>query len=196
MNCVRFMSSLNPTSVVAATPVVYEPPSAPTSNVKNVDRRMEVTLGFPKDITATIVCDLGVPYTFGLVPTIPKIMLLVEGELGSLEFFNFVMPTFYHSITIKIKGGHTRVEKVYKDTEGNGEEWWSTYRFQLEALVDHIRGREPEVWLEKQDSVDNMEWVEKVYEKVRVYFILGDKLEMLTLKKCSPDLGADRNQPI
>ena len=56
--------------------------------------------------------------------------------------------------------------------------------------------KEPEVWLEKQDSVDNMEWVEKVYEKVRVYFILGDKLERLTLKKCSPDLGADPNQLI
>jgi len=172
------MTSLNPTSVVAATPVVYEPPSAPALHVKNVDRRMEATLGFPKDITATIVCDLSVPHTFGFIPTIPKIMLVVEGELGSLEMFNFGIPTFYHSITVKIKGGHTRVEKVYKDKERKGEEWWSTYRFQLEALVDRIRGREPEVWLEKQDSVDNMEWIEKVYEKVRVYFILDDRLDL------------------
>ncbi|KIM44746.1 hypothetical protein M413DRAFT_442702 [Hebeloma cylindrosporum] len=165
MNCIRYMTSLNPTSVVAATPVAYEPASVPASYVKNVDRRMEATLGFPNDITATIACDLGVPHNFGLIPKIPKITLLVEGELGSLEMFNFVMPTLYHSITVKIKGGHTRVEKIYKGTEGKGEAWWSTYRFQLEALVDRIREREPEMWLEKQDSVDNMEWIEKVYEK-------------------------------
>jgi predicted dehydrogenase len=196
MNCIRYMSSLNPTSVIAATPVAYEPTSVPVSYVKNVDRRMEVTLGFPKDITATIACDLSVPHTFGLIPKIPKIMLLIQGELGSLEMFNFVMPTLYHSITVKIKGGHTRVEKIYKSTEGKGEEWWSTYRFQLEALVDRIRGREPEVWLEKQDSVDNMEWIEKVYEKVHIYFFLGGKLEKLTMKKCSLDLEAGPNQLI
>ena len=39
--------------------------------------------------------------------------------------------------------------------QGKGEEWWTTYwQFQLEALVDRMRGREPEVWLKKQDSVD------------------------------------------
>ena len=172
VNCIRYMSSLNPTSVLAATPVAYEPASVPASYVKNVDRRMEATLGLPEDITATIACDLSAPHTFGFIPKIPQITLLVQGELGSLEMFNFVLPTLYHSITVKIKGGHTRVEKIYKGTEGKGEDWWTTWRFQLEALVDRIRGREPEVWLEKQDSVDTMEWVGKVYEKVCIYFIL------------------------
>jgi len=193
MNCIRYMSSSNPISVIAATPVAYEPAAAPASYLRNVDRRMEATLGLPKDIIATITCDLGVPHTFGLFPKIPQIKLKVEGEIGSLEMFNFVLPTLYHSITVKIKGGHTRVEKIYKGVEGKGEEWWTTYRFQLEALVDRVRGREPEVWLEKQDSVDNMEWIEKVYEKVCISFV-PNCLVILTPLKCSLGLEVDPNQ--
>ena len=55
-------------------------------------------------------------------------------ELGSIDMLNFVFLTIYHTITVKIHGGHTREEKVYQGKKG--EEWWTTYRFQLEALVD------------------------------------------------------------
>ncbi|KAF8967633.1 hypothetical protein BDZ97DRAFT_1802513 [Flammula alnicola] len=190
MNCVRYMSSSEPTSVVATSHVAFVPKSAPASYVKNVDRRMEATLGLPKDVTATIVCDLGVPPTFGFIPKMPKIGFTMDCELGSLEMYNHVIPTLYHSITVKIKGGHTRVEKVYKGKEGKGEEWWLTYRYQLEALVDRIRGREPETWLTKEDSVANMEWIEKVYEKVRKY---NRARRQLLMRVCRQDSVVGRN---
>lgn len=40
-----------------------------------------------------------------------------------------------------------------------------SYRYQLEAFIDKVKGREPHAWVTAQDSVDNMEWVEKVYDK-------------------------------
>jgi hypothetical protein len=89
----------------------------------------------------------------------------VEGDKGSVEMSNFIMPTLLHTITVKLKDGKTSTEKVYKAKDGGGEEWWTTYRYQLEALVDKIRGREPKTWLTKEDSVATMEWIERIYEK-------------------------------
>lgn len=169
ISCIRYATSSEPTSVLATTHVVFEPRSAPADFVKNVDRRMEATLALPKDVTATLRCDLGAPHKFGVIPdAFPlKLGVRAEGELGSVELFNFVLPTLYHSITVKIKGGRKRVEKVYKPKGGvKGEEWWLTYRFQLEALVDRIRNRRPDAWVEKEDSVATMHWIERVYEKV------------------------------
>lgn len=90
--------------------------------------------------------------------------------------YNFVLPTLYHSITVTVKDGKgtkTRVEKVYTfadgKMEGKGEAWWLTYRYQLEAFVDRLKGRTPQTWVDKEDSVANIEWIEKIYEKVGVY---------------------------
>jgi len=49
--------------------------------------------------------------------------------------------------------------------EGKGEDWWTTYRYQLEAFVDKLKGRTPQIWLDKEDAVANMEWVERIYAK-------------------------------
>ena len=40
------------------------------------------------------------------------------------------------------------------------------YRYELEAFVDKIRGREPEHWFDAQDSITNLEWIEAVYKEV------------------------------
>lgn len=40
------------------------------------------------------------------------------------------------------------------------------YRYQLEAFVDRVRGRTPQHWYDALDSVADMVWIEKVYEKV------------------------------
>ena len=40
------------------------------------------------------------------------------------------------------------------------------YRYQLEAFVDKVKGREPRNWVDAQDTVTNMRWLEKIYEKV------------------------------
>ncbi|KAF9475208.1 NAD(P)-binding protein [Pholiota conissans] len=164
VSCVRYMTSSEPSEVVATSHVAFEPKNPPTNYVRNVDRRMEATLGLPKDVTATIVLDLGEPAKYGFIPSFPNFGFTVDCELGSLTMVNHVVPTLYHSLTVKIKGGHTRVEKVYKGNK-KGEEWWLTYRHQLEALVDKIRNREPETWLTKEDSVQTMDWIEKIYAK-------------------------------
>ena len=40
------------------------------------------------------------------------------------------------------------------------------YRYQLEAFVDKLRGRDPEHWFDAQDSITNMEWIEAIYKEV------------------------------
>jgi hypothetical protein len=40
------------------------------------------------------------------------------------------------------------------------------YRYQLEAFVDKLRGRDPEHWFDAQDSITNMEWIETIYKEV------------------------------
>jgi hypothetical protein len=37
------------------------------------------------------------------------------------------------------------------------EEDWMSYRYHLEAVVDLIKGRYPQMWVSAQDSVANME---------------------------------------
>ncbi|PPQ99845.1 hypothetical protein CVT26_009342 [Gymnopilus dilepis] len=164
MNSIRYFSSSNPTSVEEASYEAYQPRAATSDYIKNVDRRMEVKLKLG-GIKATGRCDLSMPNIFGIIPRFPQIRVLVQGDKGSVDFFNFVLPTVYHSITVKTEGGKKRVEKVYKAKEGKGDEWWTTWRFQLEAVVDHLRGRETDVWITKEDSIANMEWIENVYEK-------------------------------
>ena len=171
MSAIQYLTSSNPTSVIAATHIPYVPPNAPESYVKNVDRRVEATLAMPSDITATLMVDHRLPPIYGFIPQLPKVGVTVEGELGSVSMYNYVLPTWYHSITVKIKGSATRVEKVYKSTAGKlmGKDGnsWTTYRYQLEAFVDKIRGGEPAVWMSKEESVSVMQGIEMVYEKVR-----------------------------
>ena len=149
--------------MVFATHEAFVPRSAPADYVKNVDRRTEAKLELANGVTASLACDLNVPAKWGFIPRFPQVTVVVDCELGSIDMLNFVIPTIYHTITVKIHGGHTRVEKVYKGKKG--EEWWITYRFQLEAFVDRVRGRETDTWLTKEESVLVMEWIEKVYNK-------------------------------
>jgi hypothetical protein len=89
-----------------------------------------------------------------------------------VELFNFLLPTIYHSITISKRDGTSRVEKAYKfsdaGVDGKGEEWWTTWRYQLESFVDRVKGRSPQTWVEAKDSVANMESIEKIFAKVCV----------------------------
>lgn len=142
---------------------------------------MNATLELPNDIIATIEADLAMPWTIFPLK-IAKIWVEVKCEGGDVELINFVLPTFWHTIKVSTKAGgttSTRVEKVYKFADahlddGNskalalGEDWWLTYRYQLEAFVDKLKGRTPQTWVEREDSIANLEWIEKIYEKVCV----------------------------
>jgi len=90
-----------------------------------------------------------------------------------------MIPHLYHTITVtKRTGEKLRVEKekAFRFPEdpdrkferaGRGEDWWNTYRHQLEAFVDKVKGREPRTWHSKADSVAEAEWLLKIYETVR-----------------------------
>ncbi|KAH6916078.1 hypothetical protein BKA70DRAFT_1501647 [Coprinopsis sp. MPI-PUGE-AT-0042] len=172
LSAARYFASSDPLDIISAQHEVYMPPNAPVGFVPNVDRGMRVKLAMPKDITAALDGDLGNPRLFGIIPRMPDVLASIECEHGKVELFNFVGPMLYHTITVTCvdeQGKKTvRKEKAYVFSEDSsacnkGEEWWSTYRYQLEAFVDKVKGREPQMWITKEDSIANMEWVEKIY---------------------------------
>ncbi|KIP11535.1 hypothetical protein PHLGIDRAFT_124697 [Phlebiopsis gigantea 11061_1 CR5-6] len=166
INCARTLIGAEPLSVLSATLLNLIPTtdgSAPT-----VDGGLSATLSFPGDVTATVTANHREPPVLGIIPRMPTVLLVVECEGGELRMMNFVAPTLYHYIDVKKKGksGKTRTEKVYKPAEAGvkGEEWWTTYRYQLEAFVDKLKGRTPATWISAEDSIANMTWIDNVYQ--------------------------------
>lgn len=168
MNCLRYLSSSSPISVLSASHILHVPPGAPQDFVPNVDRGTTATLELPNNATATLLCDMAMPGHFPF--KFPKISAKVSCEGGTVEVYNYPAPTFYHYIAVEKRGEKARIEKAYTfaegKMEGKGEDWWSTYRYQLEAFIDKLRDRTPQTWLDKEDAVANMEWIERVYAKV------------------------------
>jgi hypothetical protein len=165
----RYLAGADPTSVISTNVI---PANATNSNV---DRSTTATLAFPDDVIGTLTCDLAIPPSYGFIPALPSISAKVECTQGSVELTNFIMPNLWHSISVqKIDGKENKLrkEKVYTfqdaKMEGKGEDWWPTYRHQLEAFVDKLRGRSPQSWVEQADSVCNMVWIEKIYAKVNI----------------------------
>jgi predicted dehydrogenase len=167
LSVLRLLASSAPLSVLTATSTVYPSPSA---TEQLVDLGTKATLSFPNDVTATLDCDFEEPWwgPFRLLPRMVDIRVKVECEDGEIELFNYILPTFYHWIRVLSGKGKAkqRVEKAYKFSDGSkGEEWWTTYRYQLEGFVDQVKGRTPRCWVSKKDSVENLEWIEKIYGK-------------------------------
>ncbi|RYP17996.1 hypothetical protein DL765_004215 [Monosporascus sp. GIB2] len=46
-----------------------------------------------------------------------------------------------------------------------GEDWWMSYRHQLEAFVNRIKGRKTHYWVTGEDSIKQMRMVDMAYEK-------------------------------
>ncbi|KUM65539.1 hypothetical protein ACN42_g1534 [Penicillium freii] len=46
-----------------------------------------------------------------------------------------------------------------------GEDWWMSYRYQLEEFVNRVKGRPTQYWVEGQDSWDQMKMIDMAYEK-------------------------------
>lgn len=153
----------------------HELPPAPPGAPARVDRGTTATLALTGDSTAALVCDFGLRPRLWVVPRLPEVRVVAVCAGGELEMFNFIMPTLYHWIRVRVREGsgrRERVEKVYAFAEGagRGEEWWTTYRYQLEAFVEKVRGRAPQTWVEREDSVQNMRWIEEIYKKVGATF--------------------------
>lgn len=164
LSCVRYLTSNNPSAVISATATRY-------SKDPRIDTGTTANLTFAslkpgeEPVRSIIKCDFAIPPRWGLIPRWPDISVRAVCERGSIEIFNYVMPVIYHSITVRPDGKVPRTEKAYTFEGGKGEEWWTTYRYQLEAFVDKVKGRTPQTWMSPEDSIANMEWIEKIYEE-------------------------------
>ncbi|KAJ7497512.1 NAD(P)-binding protein [Mycena latifolia] len=163
VNVLRYLASSNPTAVLSASAVPY----SDRPEHKRVDKMFTATLALENEIIGELHSDLSEPKIWGIVPRIPKLTATVRCEGGTIQIFNFMVPSYYHYITITPGSGKARrVEKAYSfNGTAKGEGWWTTYRYQLEAFVDKIQGRTPQTWLEPQDTIDNMKWIEEIYAK-------------------------------
>ncbi|KAF9558733.1 NAD(P)-binding protein [Agrocybe pediades] len=157
----RYLTGSEPTGVGS---VAY----TPSPKAKNMDKTADGVLEFPGEVTAAFSTDIALEIKLGFIPQF-DFSLVVECEEGSINLSNYMIPQIYHSLTVTKSNGQKRVEKVYKPASGSGahgEEWWSTFRYQLKAFVQKIRGGSPPEWVKKEDSVAILVWLQKIYEKV------------------------------
>jgi predicted dehydrogenase len=59
---------------------------------------------------------------------------------------------------------------TYKEAGGDfanlpGEDWWMSYRYQLEEFVNKIKGRKTQFWITGENSVKQMKMIDMAYEK-------------------------------
>ena len=147
---------------------------------KRVDEAMESKSVIEQDGKPPVNChvqaDMRTPNLFGIIPKFWQLapLVVVELEKARIEFSNFVIPAYFHSITITEKGtGQKRTERYYVDGPewgSRGKPWWTTYRYQLEAFVDVVRVKEAEQeyvgpWMQLDESVKVMEMIDAVYDK-------------------------------
>ncbi|KAI0359854.1 NAD-P-binding protein [Trametes cingulata] len=132
-----------------------------------IDRAMNATFALPESITAETAVDFCLPGwgPLGLLPRMVQIDLNISLEGGDIKFFNFVLPTAYHTIKIQPKRGRGRTEKVYRYADGRGDKSWTTYRYQLEAFVAKVRGKTPWMWIDPETTITEMETIERIYSK-------------------------------
>ncbi|RMZ66112.1 fad binding domain-containing [Pyrenophora seminiperda CCB06] len=70
----------------------------------------------------------------------------------------------------KWKEGNSYKAYTHREAGGEqvgrqGEDWWMSYRYQLEAFVDRIKGRDVQYWVTGEDSIQQMRMVDMAYEK-------------------------------
>ncbi|KZT02244.1 NAD-binding protein [Laetiporus sulphureus 93-53] len=139
----------------------------PNADTSKIDLRTTATLAFPSDITSSVDADWHKPRygPFGLLMGMPEASLTCVMEGGEVRLSNYVFPNIWHSLSVTPKGGKKQMEYAYA-FEGSPKEqqYWSTYRHQLEAFVDKIKGRQPRNWVTPEESIKIMKWIDKLYE--------------------------------
>ncbi|KDQ31924.1 hypothetical protein PLEOSDRAFT_23216 [Pleurotus ostreatus PC15] len=159
LSAIRYVTSNNPVKVGEATAVGH-PADSP-----NIDKSMNAHLVLPSSVSGDLYVDFSMPGwgPFGMIPRALETAVVVELEEGTVELTNFPLPHIFNTITIRPKIGKKRNESVYRFKDGRGEEWWTTYRYQLEAFVDRVQGRSPQTWPSNDEPAIQMEWVDEIY---------------------------------
>ncbi|KIV98721.1 hypothetical protein, variant 5 [Verruconis gallopava] len=130
------------------------------------------------------------------VDPVPTLRLTLRAKDDGLEgdfqkrsqktifFYGYMGPHLYHRIDITTTtelrnpqdgkvvktNASTERKKVYKWPPGSdrrtGEEFWSTYRYQLEEFVNRVKKRPGSgVWIEPENSMRQMEMIDATYLK-------------------------------
>nr|GAT50766.1 NAD binding rossmann fold oxidoreductase [Mycena chlorophos] len=164
INIMRFLAGLEPTEVLGVTHQPSPKETGPDSAL--VDRAADATFDLPGGIIGAISCDMAQPLTLRNILTfrILDFDVKITCEKGEIYLMNYLLPNHYHFITIKTADGKQRTEKAYT-FPALGEPWWSTYRYQLEAFVNKVKGRPVHHWVSKEDSIANMQAIESIYTK-------------------------------
>lgn len=159
------------------------------------DQAMSARLRFPNGGVGSFEADLSARYTlFGVgIPRfrMPMCEAVHREEVVSdpslrggeehcvrktVRMWNPMMPTIWHRIDVitshTIRSVSTKkvvrkweVKESIKAYGTEGKESWLTYRYQLEAFVDRIRGRNENdgVWMSGEESIRQMMAVDSVY---------------------------------
>lgn len=135
-----------------------------------------------KSVQCNVHVDSALPHLWGFIPRLwdAAPLVVIDLERAKIEFPQFPGPQYGHSIVVREKDASGKltdkktVEKSYVGGEqwgtGVGEEWWTTYRYQLEAFVGMIRASERgEQWngpcMSMTESVKLMQMVDALYDK-------------------------------
>lgn len=154
---------------------------------KTIDEAMDSTFimetAGKKPIQCHVRADSALAPLWGLIPRFwdAAPFVAIELEKARIEFAAFIGPQYGSSIVVREKNadgkltGKKTVEKDYyvggeEWGAGVGEEWWTTYRYQLEAFVGMIRAKErgeewKGPWMSMAESVKVMEMVDALYDK-------------------------------
>jgi predicted dehydrogenase len=145
-----------------------------SSEDPRIDEAMNAGLRFVdkegRVIYSSIYTDMKRSWYFGVLPRVWELpSIMVELEQADVFFYNAMMPHIYHHIEIRDKRtGEVTRKRAYTGGPSWGERglhWWSTYRYQLEAFVDKVSGREVACWESNRDSLNQMKTVDEVYRQ-------------------------------
>ncbi|KZV62812.1 NAD(P)-binding protein [Peniophora sp. CONT] len=161
MSIVRHLSGSNPVQVVSASAE-----TSPKFPRVDIGISAELVLAAPREgaaeIKARTITNFRLPPRFGFIPQWPQFFVHVVGTKGELHYDGFPGAWLWHYITVKTKGAEGKVRE--RTEKRYGIEGWTTYRYQLEAFIEKLRGKKPFHWFDAEDSIANITWIENVYE--------------------------------
>ncbi|KAI9370185.1 hypothetical protein BJX61DRAFT_544895, partial [Aspergillus egyptiacus] len=152
----------------------------------DVDEAMYAYLSFPRtgssgkegegeEVQSSIYTDMARSWIGGVLPRFWEFPSIeVEMEKAVVYFYNAMMPHLYHFIQVVEKetgrvvwlrqysGGPVWGDVMTSAGKG-GRKGWSTYRWQLEAFIERVMGREPACWVTGEESVVQMEVIDQLY---------------------------------
>jgi predicted dehydrogenase len=153
----------------------------PYSKVNRVDEAMHVLLLYeePTDghlIQGRVYTDMARQWL--LKPFLPRLLELpsieVETNKAIIFFYNAMVPHLCHYISLVDKRtGRTEYRKQYYGgpswgdayTTGGkgGKPYWSTYRWQLEAFTEKVRGKKVPYFISGEENIAQMETIDAIY---------------------------------